>query len=202
MRQLVTKFDRRQDWSCVDGLCLKSNIPIWISISSGTGNTFVGNWLVDFDSSKTVRALHGAAISTILTVDLSVPTAARITNCAGTGVTFATPTAVTINSVQVAPCNGFLTYYIGGNGVTYESAYFCQGTDSAKVSECYGTDGSGPGGQTIFTRVVGPNGSMGALKMGYFYQIQYIGPLPSGGGGLYDHGTPQGGVSARLTCLN
>jgi type II secretory pathway pseudopilin PulG len=174
---------------------------IKLSVVSGGGGTFIGNWIVGFDSTKTVRPLKPAMISTILIADVSAPAAATIKSCAGNKVSFATPIGVPVNSVQTAPCDGFVTYYTGGNGITAESAYFCQGTDSAKVSECYGIDGSGPGAQTIFSRIVGYNGSMGAVKRGYFYQVQYLGPT-SGGGGLYGHGTPMGGVVARLVCLD
>lgn len=59
---------------------------IRLKIESGSGTTYVGRWEVQFDSDRLVRALKPVTVSTILTVDNSNPTAARIVNCLGTGV--------------------------------------------------------------------------------------------------------------------
>ncbi len=56
---------------------------IQLSITSGSGNTYLGNWLVGFDNTKTVRAIRPVSVSTTLTVDITNPAAAAITACQG-----------------------------------------------------------------------------------------------------------------------
>jgi type II secretory pathway pseudopilin PulG len=54
---------------------------IKLKITSGTGSNFLGTWLVDFDATKSVRPVKPAQVTTTLTVDVSSPTAAKITAC-------------------------------------------------------------------------------------------------------------------------
>jgi hypothetical protein len=51
----------------------------------GPGATFKGSWLIGFDSTKLVRSLKPTAVSTILTVDTSSPTSAKVSGCKGGG---------------------------------------------------------------------------------------------------------------------
>lgn len=56
---------------------------IRLKIESGSGGTYIGRWEVHFDSDRLVRALKPVTVSTVLTVDTSNPSAARIMNCLG-----------------------------------------------------------------------------------------------------------------------
>lgn len=58
---------------------------IRLEIVSGAGGSYLGNWIVDFDRSKTVRQVRPVSISTLLDVDSSVPAAAKIKDCQGRG---------------------------------------------------------------------------------------------------------------------
>jgi hypothetical protein len=44
---------------------------IRLELTGGSGNTYAGNWLVDFDEHKTIRAIKPAAVSTTVTVNSS-----------------------------------------------------------------------------------------------------------------------------------
>ncbi|WP_374078698.1 type II secretion system protein [Bdellovibrio bacteriovorus] len=59
---------------------------IRLKIESGNGSTYVGRWEVHFDSARLVRALKPVTASAVLTVDNSTPTAARVVDCIGSGV--------------------------------------------------------------------------------------------------------------------
>lgn len=91
---------------------------IQLLITSGSGNTYVGNWSVGFDNTKTVRALKPISVSTIITVSTTAPhtpTAAAITNCqnspaGGSGVP----------DVQTFNANGTWTKPASGSTVTIE----------------------------------------------------------------------------------
>jgi hypothetical protein len=50
---------------------------------AGPGATFTGNWVVNFDNTKTVRSLMPASSAVTLTVDTTNPSAATITGCQG-----------------------------------------------------------------------------------------------------------------------
>jgi hypothetical protein len=54
---------------------------IKLVVTAGSGGNYYGNWVIDFDSTKTVRALKPLALATTLTVDDSTPTAAKILGC-------------------------------------------------------------------------------------------------------------------------
>lgn len=60
---------------------------IKLNITGGTGNTYVGDWIVEFDSSKTVRQVRPVTVSTMLTVDKSTPSVTKITACQKSGGT-------------------------------------------------------------------------------------------------------------------
>jgi len=54
---------------------------IQLQILSGTGGRYKGNWLINFDRSKTVRALNPVSVAVTLTADISAPGAAKVTGC-------------------------------------------------------------------------------------------------------------------------
>lgn len=58
---------------------------IRLDITNGSGSTYTGNWIIDFDETKSVRPHKPVAITAILNVDNSVPAAAKITGCMGSG---------------------------------------------------------------------------------------------------------------------
>lgn len=103
------------------------------------------------------------------------------------------------NTVQVAPCDGFLSTLIGGNGLTFEHGYICAGTDLANVTECYHFDGGGPGASTILSRMTVGTGTMAMIKKGYYYQVQYLGATH--GAGPHGWVVPLGGTANKLVCL-
>lgn len=58
---------------------------IRLNIKEGVGNTYLADWVVDFDSSKTVRQLRPVTVSARLIVDRTTPIATRIIACQGGG---------------------------------------------------------------------------------------------------------------------
>jgi len=54
---------------------------IQLQITQGSAGSYAGNWLVSFDSSKTVRSIRPAAVAVKLTADITTPTSAKITSC-------------------------------------------------------------------------------------------------------------------------
>lgn len=58
---------------------------IKLEITSGAGNKYMANWIIDLDETKTVRASKAVRVSTVLTVDTTVPTAATIVGCLDSG---------------------------------------------------------------------------------------------------------------------
>ncbi len=54
---------------------------IKLKITEGTGTVYKANWEIGFDSSKMVRQLKPVSVSTLLTVDNTIPSATRITAC-------------------------------------------------------------------------------------------------------------------------
>lgn len=65
---------------------------IRLLITGGSDDAYVGSWIVDFDSSKTVRRVKPLVVSTLLTVDRTTPTATRIVGCQESGQAQAAPT--------------------------------------------------------------------------------------------------------------
>lgn len=51
--------------------------------SPGAGINFTGKWLINFDSSKMVRAIKPVTVPALLTVDMTNPASATITGCQG-----------------------------------------------------------------------------------------------------------------------
>ena len=58
---------------------------IRLNITSGSGSTYTGNWIIDFDETKSVRPHKPVTVSTILKVDSSAPGNTKITGCMGSG---------------------------------------------------------------------------------------------------------------------
>ena len=56
---------------------------IKLTITSGSGNKFFGQWQIDFDPALSVRAHKPAIIGTVLTANITTPTAATVTGCMG-----------------------------------------------------------------------------------------------------------------------
>ncbi|WP_041577122.1 PulJ/GspJ family protein [Bdellovibrio bacteriovorus] len=59
---------------------------IRLQIDSGHDSNWSGQWLVEFDETKTVRPLKPLSISTTILADISSPSAAKILNCMPTAV--------------------------------------------------------------------------------------------------------------------
>lgn len=58
---------------------------IKLNITNGSGTTYTGNWIIDFDETKSVRPHKPVAIAAILNVDNTVPAATKIVACMGNG---------------------------------------------------------------------------------------------------------------------
>ena len=58
---------------------------IVLNITNGSGTTYTGNWIIDFDETKSVRPHKPVTVSTILKVDSSAPGNTKITGCMGSG---------------------------------------------------------------------------------------------------------------------
>lgn len=54
---------------------------IKLEISNGAGSSYLGNWVVDFEPAGLIRAVQPVKVSTRLTVDASIPSAAKIIGC-------------------------------------------------------------------------------------------------------------------------
>jgi hypothetical protein len=61
---------------------------IQLQIISGVGSNFTGTWAITFDSTKTVRAIKPVYVTTMLTVDNTIPAFSKITGCAAEGISF------------------------------------------------------------------------------------------------------------------
>jgi prepilin-type N-terminal cleavage/methylation domain-containing protein len=159
---------------------------------------------ITFDPTSTPLSLKPLQVKQRFTIDTVAPSVAikRLVNsCIATDrLEFGAYIPVPQNTVQIAGCDGFLSSMIGGNGVTNEHGYLCAGTDLAKVTECYGFAGGGPGATTILSRMIGYAGTMAMIKKGYYYQVQYLGAT-NGAGGLYGWVLPLGSTASKLVCL-
>lgn len=51
----------------------------------GPGVTFTGNWMIEFDPLTSVRPMKPLSIITTLSVDTTIPTSAKITDCMSSG---------------------------------------------------------------------------------------------------------------------
>ncbi len=60
---------------------------IKLIINSGSGNKFYGQWVIEFDHTKSVRAHRPAIVSTVLTANTTIPGASTISGCMGAGLT-------------------------------------------------------------------------------------------------------------------
>jgi prepilin-type N-terminal cleavage/methylation domain-containing protein len=69
--------------SLMGALKIKS---IRLDIVSGAGNYYMGHWLVEFDASNLTREKKPVTVSSILLVDPTVPTSARIKGCVGSNM--------------------------------------------------------------------------------------------------------------------
>lgn len=85
------------------------------------------------------------------------------------------------NAVHQAATDGFVTFSIGGTGITNDQAILCTGSNLALVTECYGTDGSQPGSATMKSRAYNYNGGGAPVKKGDYWQVQYFDYLGDGG---------------------
>jgi len=54
---------------------------IRLKITGGIGDTFSGQWEIQYDATKTIRTMRPAVISASLKADISTPTAARVIAC-------------------------------------------------------------------------------------------------------------------------
>ncbi len=59
---------------------------IKLEVLSGSGTSYTGRWLIEFDETKSVRAHKPISVSTTLSVDSTNPTAAKFVGCMTTGV--------------------------------------------------------------------------------------------------------------------
>ncbi len=58
---------------------------IKLNITNGSGSTYKGDWIVDFDETKSVRPHKPVTVTAVLTVDSTIPTATKIVACMGNG---------------------------------------------------------------------------------------------------------------------
>jgi type II secretory pathway pseudopilin PulG len=184
---------------------LKINDIKMVKIQPG-GNPleWFGYIQISFDPSSTVASLKPLQIKQRFTIDTIAPSTDSnrlLKSCIATDrLEFGSYLNVPQNTVQVAPCDGFLSTFIGGNGITFEHGYICSGTDLAKVTECYDYDGGGPGASTILSRMKVGTGTMGMIKKGYYYQVQYLGAVHDDTG-PHRWAIPFGGAASTLVCL-
>ena len=54
-----------------------------LQITNGVGNSFTGNWVINFDPTKSVRPIRPVTVTASITADISVPTAAIPVSCSG-----------------------------------------------------------------------------------------------------------------------
>jgi hypothetical protein len=78
---------------------------IQLQITQGSSGGYSGNWLVNFDSTLSVRAIKPVSVSTVITADTSIPTAARITGCQSGGIGSFSPSG-TICGMREVSCFG------------------------------------------------------------------------------------------------
>jgi type II secretory pathway pseudopilin PulG len=58
---------------------------ITLTVSSGSGTSFLGSIDVNFDQTQLTRSIHSASASVLLSVNATTPANATITSCAGVG---------------------------------------------------------------------------------------------------------------------
>jgi Tfp pilus assembly protein PilX len=58
---------------------------IQLTISSGSGTSYLGSFVINFDAARLTRAINPVSVSTKLTADIASPTAALVTACQGSG---------------------------------------------------------------------------------------------------------------------
>ena len=122
-----------------------SNIKL--NITSGSGNSYLGNWEIDFDGSKTVRQLKPIRISTTLAADITVPAAAVVKGCMqGSGMSSCT--TITVNtgtSIAIANCpagytvtgGGCSGFWPGANSVPQATGWYCSNTTQVQGGIAY-----------------------------------------------------------------
>ncbi len=59
---------------------------IKLEVLNGSGNSYMGNWLIEFDETKSVRSHKPISIGATLNVDSTNPTAAKFVGCMTTGM--------------------------------------------------------------------------------------------------------------------
>lgn len=78
---------------------------IRLQINEGSGTTFKGNWIVEFNSANMVRPLRPAMATAILRADITNPTAATIVGCMASGSGASGNGYIVINQTCTAPCS-------------------------------------------------------------------------------------------------
>jgi hypothetical protein len=83
---------------------------IKLEVVSGAGSTYLGNWTIEFDKTKVIRAIHPVIVPTLLTVDATVATATKVTGCQN----FTTCIPGDVQACLVAKGTGAQTCLAGG----------------------------------------------------------------------------------------
>ncbi len=130
-----------------------SNIKL--EILSGSGDNYIGQWKVEFDSARTIRPIRPLAVGTIIQTDPGTPTAKTIASCQGAGggsSNFAVESG-TLNHGQVIPlpvgftdaqCRWIVSMDSGGAAYDYRTHERCYTT--GRTVQCW-TGNSAWGGQ-------------------------------------------------------
>ncbi len=119
----------------------------------GGNGAFIGHWIINFDSSKSVRKLKPVSIAAAIYANTSSPTAAQSTACLGND-SAATPNFANTSAVCSSTTEGQIRY----DSATKKMS-FCDGTSWAALS---GTTNLPLGG----TGSTGATGSAGATGSG------------------------------------
>ncbi len=126
----------------------------------GGNGAFIGHWIINFDSSKSVRKLKPVSIAAVINANTSSPSAAQSISCLGSDST-ATPNFANTSAACTAATEGQIRY----DSATKKMS-FCDGTAWAALS---GTTNPPLGG--------GGGGSTGQCAMGQVwsgYSCQWV----------------------------
>lgn len=171
---------------------------------AGANMEWFGYFEIDFDTGESGMQRKPLRIKQRLLVDNAAPSTEQnrlVKSCLATDrLEFGDYIIVPQNTVRQAECDGFLSYQLGGDGLTSEHAYICASLDPEEVRVCYGYDGSAYGAGAILTRSIGYSGSMAIIKKAYYYQVQYLG-AEHGPGGHHGWVPPKGSATGKLVCL-
>ncbi len=113
---------------------------------AGSNGAFIGHWIINFDSSKSVRKLKPVSVAAVIYANTASPSAAQSTSCLGSDSVL-TPNFANTNAVCSSTTEGQIRYDSATKKMT-----FCDGTTWAALSGTtnppLGGGGGGGGGGT------------------------------------------------------